>query len=97
QVVRQVALGLGGVHPSHGVTQGDALVERGEGAEFDPPAQGWLPNQQRGERAAGVKVGVGQQPQFFELVGVEQVRLVDHEHDGAAAFVVFGGEQVHGL
>jgi hypothetical protein len=45
----------------------------------------------------GVHVGVGEQPQFLELVGVEQVRLVDDEYDGAAAFVFLGGQRVGGL
>jgi hypothetical protein len=31
------------------------------------------------------------------MVGVEQVCVVEDEYDGAAAFVVFGGEQLDGL
>ena len=44
-----------------------------------------------------VHLGVGEQSQFLELVGVEQVRFVEDEDDGAAAFVFFGGEQRPGL
>ena len=49
------------------------------------------------EGAVGVHVGVGEQPQLFELVGSEQVGLVEHDHDVAAAFVFLGGEQFAGL
>jgi hypothetical protein len=44
-----------------------------------------------------VHVTVRQQPQLFELVGVEEVGFVEDEDRGAAAFVFLGGEQVHGL
>ena len=46
---------------------------------------------------SGCPFRVGQQPQLLELVGVEQVRLVEDEDGGAAAFVFLGGEQVDGL
>jgi hypothetical protein len=35
--------------------------------------------------------------ELFELVGGEQMRLVDCDDDGTAAFVFLGGEVVHGL
>ena len=41
--------------------------------------------------AGGVHFGVGQQPQFFELVWVQEVSLVAGQYDPA---VPFGGEQV---
>ena len=44
-----------------------------------------------------VHFAVGEQPEFFELVGAEQVRLVQHDDGVAAAFVFLGGEQVHRL
>ncbi len=44
-----------------------------------------------------VHVGVGEQPEFFELVDAEQVGFVEDEDDVAAAFVFFGGEQLAGL
>ena len=87
----------GRLHAGEGVAQCDALVEGGEGAEFHPPSQGGLTDEQAGEGAAAVHVAVGEKPQFFELVGVEEVGLVDDEHDLAAAFVGFGGERVGGL
>jgi hypothetical protein len=40
---------------------------------------------------------VGEHAQAFELGVVEQVRLVDDEDGGAAAFGVFGGQGVGGL
>ena len=38
-------------------------------------------------------LGVGQQPQLFELVGGEQVGFVDDQHDVPAAFGFLGGER----
>ena len=35
--------------------------------------------------------------ELFELVGGKQMRLVDCDDDGTAAFVFLGGEVVHGL
>ena len=40
---------------------------------------------------------VGQHPDGLELGVIEQVRLVEHEHGGAAAFDLFGGQGVGGL
>ena len=97
EVVAQVAAGLLGGHGRHRVAQPDALVERGEDAEFHPPPQGGLADEQAGERAGGVHVVVGEHPDRFELVVVEQVRLVDHHDGGAAAFGVFDGQRVGGL
>ena len=45
----------------------------------------------------GVHVGVGQQAEFFELVGGEEVGFVDDHDDSFASFVFFGSEQVNGL
>lgn len=77
QVVAQVAAGLGVGHGWHCVAQPDALVERGEHAEFHPPPQGGLADEQTGERAGGVEVMTCQEPQRFQLVVAEQVRFVD--------------------
>lgn len=45
----------------------------------------------------GVHVGVGEQPELFELGGVEKVGFVDDDHDPSSAFVFFGGDRVGGL
>jgi len=44
-----------------------------------------------------VHFAVGQQPELFELVGLEEVGFVEDEDRGPAPFVFLGGEQVHGL
>src|SRR5664279_3158514 len=80
-MVRDVARGLFVGHAVHGVAQRDPLVERGEGPEFDPPAQCRLSDEQAGERRVAIHFAVRQEPELFELVGSEEVRLV--EHDGA--------------
>ena len=97
EVVAEVAAGLLAGHGGHGVAQRDALVEGGEDAEFDPPSQGGLADQQAGEGAGGVHVVVGEHADRFELGVVEQVGFVDDEDGGAAAFGVLGGEGVGGL
>jgi len=42
-------------------------------------------------------LAVREQPQLLELVGAEQVRLVEHHRGVAASFVFLGGEQAHRL
>jgi len=37
-----------------------------------------------------------EQPQAFELVGVQHVRLVQYEDDFSASFVLFGGQGILG-
>jgi hypothetical protein len=56
-----------------------------------------LADEHERERGGGVHVGGGEQPEFFELVGGEQVGFVDDEHDAPASFGDFGGERVGGL
>jgi hypothetical protein len=97
QVVTQVATGLLVGHRLHRVAQPDALVERGEHAEFHPPPQGGLADEQARERARRVEVMICQEPQRFQLVIAEQVRLLDDHDGGASPFSVFGGERVGGL
>src|SRR5262249_43220891 len=79
------------------VANGDALVEGGEDAEFDPSAQGGLPDQEGGCRRAGVHVVVGEHPDGLEAGVVEQVGFVDDQHGGASAFGGLQSEGVGGL
>ena len=60
-VVAQVAAGLLGGHGGHGVAQPDALVEGGEDAEFHPPPQGGLADQQAGVMQVIVSRGSGKE------------------------------------
>src|SRR6266568_175275 len=62
QVVGEVGGGLGQVHGGDGVAGGDALVERGEHAKAQLAGKGGLADEDAGEGAGGVHVGVGQQP-----------------------------------
>ena len=41
----------------------------------------------------GQSLQLAQQPQLFELVGCQQVGLINDEHDSTAALVLFGGQQ----
>ena len=60
-------------------------------------AQDGLADQDDRERGSGVHVVVGQQPDRFELMVVEQVGFVDDEDGVAAPFGVFGGQRLGGL
>ena len=93
----EVGRGLGQVHRLDGEPGGDPLVQGGEHARPQLPVQGGLADQDRGERGRRIHVGVGQKPQFLELVGLQQVGLVADDHDAAAPFGGLGGEQVAGL
>ena len=57
---------------------------------------GW-PTRTSANGAGGVHVGVGEQAEFFELVGGEEVGFVDDEHDSPSSFGDLGGEGVGGL
>ena len=50
EVMGDVVAGLGGGEGRHGESEGDSLIERGEHAELDPSAQGWLSDEEAGER-----------------------------------------------
>jgi hypothetical protein len=56
-----------------------------------------LPGQDPGERGSGIHLGIGEEPQFFELVGLQEMSLVDDHYDLAVALCGLGGEQVGGL
>src|SRR6266536_1263961 len=60
QVVGQVGGGFGQVHGGDGVAGGDALVEGGEHAKAELAGKGGLAEEDAGEGAGGVHVGVGQ-------------------------------------
>ena len=97
EVMGDVVAGLGWGEWWHGEAERDSLVERGEHAELDPPPEGGLSDEQTRERGSGVEFAVGQEPDFFELVGGEEVGFVDRGDDAFTSFVFFGGEQVNGL
>ena len=81
-MVGDVSAGLLGGHGGHGVAQGDPLVQGGQHAEAEHPAQGGLADEQAGQRAGRVHLGVGQDPDGLELVVGQQVRLVDDQQRG---------------
>ena len=87
---------LGG-HGGHGVAQGDPLVQGGQDAEAEHAAQGGLADEQAGQRAGGIHLGVRQDPHGLELAVGQEMRLVEDEHGDPAALAVLGGEQGGGL
>ena len=92
-----VARRLAGVHAGHRVAQRDTLVEGGKGTETDAPTKCRLADEQACERGAAVELGIGQEAQAFELLGIEQVGLIQDDHHLASPFVLFGGEGLGGL
>src|SRR5215218_41205 len=97
EVVADVGDGLGQVHAVQVVAQRDALVEGGQGADLQPPPQGGLAQQQAGERRAGVHVVVGEHADLLQLLGRQQVGLVDDHHGGLGLLGLLGGQQLGGL
>ena len=73
----QVGGGLGEVHRLDGEPGGDPLVQRGEHAHAQLPVQGRLPGQDGGERGRRVHLGVRQEPQLLQLIGLQEMRFVD--------------------
>ena len=45
----------------------------------------------------GVHIGIGQEPELFELIDSQEAGFVQDQDDGAAAFVILGGEHLGGL
>ena len=56
---------------------------------------GWPTSRQ--VKRAGVHVRAGQQAQLLELLGVEEVGLVDHQHHPLAPLGLLGGQGIGGL
>jgi len=75
QVVAEVAGRLGQVHGPQAEAGGDALVEGGEHAHAQVAAEHGLADEDAGEGAGRVHVGVGEQAQLLELGGGEQMGL----------------------
>ena len=69
-------------HGRHGISETDALVERGEHAELHPPPQGGLADEQAREWARRVEITVGEQADGLQLVVAEEVGFLD-DHDGS--------------
>ncbi len=72
-----IGAGLGGGHGWHREPERYPLFKRCELPEFDPLAEGGLADEQTREQRFGVHVGVGEEPEFFELGVVEEVGLVN--------------------
>jgi hypothetical protein len=96
-VVAQVGGGFGEVHRLDREPGGDPLAGGGEHAHPQLPVERGLPGQDAGERGGGVHLGVGEQPQLFKLVGLEEMSLIADHYDPAVPFCGFGGEQIAGL
>src|SRR6266508_4442128 len=97
EVVLDVGHGLREVHAVQVEPQGHALVEGGQGADLQPPPQGGLAQQQAGERGVGVHVVVGEHADLLQLLGGQQVGLVDDHHAGLGLLGLLGGQQLGGL
>ena len=97
EVVGDVPAGLVGCQGGHGVAQGDPLVQGGQHAEAEHPAQGGLAEEQAGQRAGRVHLGVRQDPDGLELVVGHEMSLVEDQQRDTSALVMLGGEQAGGL
>ena len=96
-MMRDVAGRFGGVEAADRVADRDPLIQRGERAAPEPVAQRWLAEQQQGERRRLIHPEVAQAAHALKRLGVEEVRLVDDQHDLFAALAGFGDQQLLGL
>ena len=69
----------------------------GEGAHAQPSGESGLPDQDASEGTARIEVGVGEETELLELLGGEQMRLIDDEDDPAMPLGLLRGQQVTGL
>ena len=76
-MVLDIGAGLGGGHGWHREPESDALLKGCELAELDSLAEGGLPDEEACEQGVGVHVGVGEEPEFFELAVLKEVCLVN--------------------
>jgi hypothetical protein len=97
EAVSDVADGLLEVHGLYLVAGGDSLVEGGIAAHAELAGEHGLADEEESEVAAAVHLGRGEKAQLLELVGAEQVGLIDGEDDPSATFQVLHGEQGLGL
>ena len=95
-MVGDVGAGFGSGHGWHREPEGDALFECCELAELDPLSEGGLSDEEAREQGAGVHVGVGEEPEFFELAVLEEVGFVDEQDDLFASFGFLGGGEAAG-
>ena len=92
-----IALRLLGIQAGDRVADRDPLIERGERASPEPVAQGRLPEQKQAERRGLVHAHVRQAPDALQALAVEQVRLIDDQHDLLAPLRALGCQQLLGL
>jgi len=77
-----VLSGLFRAERGHVIADGDSLVERfHDGKVHDSPEVG-LAGEDKDEGAVGVHLEVGEQPEFFQGAGLEQMGFIDHKEDG---------------
>lgn len=97
QMVAEILDGFAEVHGGELVAHGDPLIECGEDAQAELAIQGWLANQEQGQGALRVHLGIGQEAKLFELFRSEQVGFVHDEDHPAAAFLLLSSKEALGL
>jgi len=81
EMVAQILGRLGEIHGSELVAGRNALVEGGEDAHPQAAHERGLPDEEQGEGGAGVHLGAREETDLLELLGAEQMRLVNDEDD----------------
>jgi hypothetical protein len=99
QVVLDVGGGLGEIHALEVDAECDALVYGRVRPLAQAAAEGGLGDEQEGGGGAAVHAGavVAEHAQVLELVGLEEVTLLDHDEHPAPAFGLSGSEGLGGL
>ena len=64
------------------VADGDSLVEGFHDGKLHDSSQIGLTGEDEDEGVVGIHLEVGQQPEFFEGTGLEEMGLIDDQKDG---------------
>ena len=95
QVVEDIGFGFLPTESGHVVADGDALAEGLHDGELHDSAEIGLTHEDEDKRVAGIHFEVGQQAEFFEGSGLEEMRLIDDQEDCFARLL--SGFQESGL
>ncbi len=92
EVMSDIAFALIGAERGHMVSHGDALIEWFHDGEVHDPSEIGLTGEDQDEGVIRVHFKVGQEPEFFQRSGLEEMGLIDDE-DYGFSHLLFGFEQ----
>jgi len=84
EMMGDIVDGFLGTEARHVETDGDTLVEGFHDGEVHSPPQITLTGQDDDEGVVGIHLEVGEESEFLQGAGLEEVGLIDDEEDGFA-------------